>query len=180
MWDELGITPDAGSRPVLDRRSPEERLEALVNESSVDAARAMIGEIRIDARADFSGWLSAARTLEARGVMSLSAVCYLAEILLEDTGFDPVESDAELCRLTQELEAMERADGLGTDEFWVKGEEPPEWIACNAAWEARMEVLIVECLRGAGQNDLAELRERDVEGFQEMVSVGWTELLGDE
>jgi hypothetical protein len=181
MWGELGISPDSGAGPVIDQRSPQERIEAIAKARSVKRAREMVGDIgrEICTAHDVRTWLAAVRAAQGRGVISLDVVCYLAEHFLESTEFAFSVSDPELSRLQEEMTVVERAHGLGENEFWHAGDAPPEWTALNDAWDARRDAFMIEQLREAGQGDLADLWEGKPETFEEMSSVGWAELLGD-
>src|SRR4051812_16406616 len=101
-------------RPTTDIRSPNERLEALVRETNPDRKDRMLGRILddLDARPDAGPWISAARLLSDRLIISEAAFYYLAEKFGESVIAKASVDDPELVRLSEEIDAIERAAGL--------------------------------------------------------------------
>jgi hypothetical protein len=100
----------------------------------------------------------------------------LAGLFVEEmTGRDSVE-DAEMVRLSQGMQAIERAHGLGPDNYWRTDEAPEEWRVLNEAWDARNDALILERLRKFGRADLAELEEHHRDELDAMREAGRNEL----
>src|SRR5262245_18384759 len=87
--------------PTTDRRTPEERLEAMVREDNPDRAHRMFGRILddLDAKPEPGPWISAARTLSERLVISDDAFYYFVEKLTECLVLEGVNSDPELVRI---------------------------------------------------------------------------------
>src|SRR4051812_12096867 len=109
-----------------DRRSPEERLEAMVREPNDDRRHRIFARIRddLDARPEPGPWISAARTLSERLIISEDAFYYFTGMFVESIMYDASRNDAELVRLYDELEAIERANGLREGEAYLVDEAP--------------------------------------------------------
>ena len=163
-----------------DRRPPLARLESFVAEPAIGRSQRILMRIRneLDASLEPGAWISAARSLEARGLISADTAIYFTTIFLECITFHALESDTELLRLTSEMKLFERAQGLQEDETWLISEAPAEWLAMNDAWERRNKAILVATLRELGQADLADLLERNPVGFEDRGTAGYRDLWG--
>lgn len=165
-----------------DRRPPLARLESLVAERNQARSRRLLFRIRreFDAKPNPGPWIAAARALHERGLISGDTVIYFVEIFLECITFQAADGDSELLRIRDAMDAIERAHGLGDDEYWRIDEAPPEWRELSAAWDARADVVSVAALRELGHADLAGELERDPRAFEERGTSGHRDLWGAE
>ena len=163
-----------------DKRPPLARLQSLVAERAVARSLRILFRIRkeLDGSPEPGPWLAAARSLEARGVISADAVVYFAEIFLECVTLQATGSDPELLHLHDEMERVERAHGLREDEYWHLDEAPAEWNALNEAWERRDRAIRVATLHGLGHDDIAELLERNPGEFEARCTAGHLDVWG--
>jgi hypothetical protein len=167
--------------PTTDRRTPEERLEAFVREKYADRAQRMWARILdgLDAVPEPAPWISAARTLSERLIISEDAFYWFAEKLTECLVFHGSKHDPELLRIYDEIDQIKRDHGLGEDEDWLVGEGPEEWTALNERWNARADEIVDAALRAAGSADVADLRKNDPNRYDERVDKGRLELWND-
>ena len=163
-----------------DRRPPLARLESLLAERNRARSRRILFRIRweLDAEPNPGPWIAAARALHQRGLLSDDAVIYFVEIFLECITFQAAEGDSELLRIREAMDAIERAHGLGEDEYWRVDEAPPEWRELSAAWDVRADAINVAVLRELGHADLAGELERDARAFEERGSSGYHDVWG--
>lgn len=165
-----------------DKRPPAERLEAMVRDENDERRERMLGRIRdeILGPSQLVPWLRAARELADRLITSDDTFYYLAELFL-DRAFDGVVYvDAELVALAQAIEDVERAHGLRGDETFVVEDAPEDWTSLNRQWEARMDAILADMLRAAGQTDVAALYERDRQEFERRAENGYADFWSDE
>jgi hypothetical protein len=168
--------------PTTDQRSPEERLEALVREPNPDRAHRMMRRIRgdLERNPQPGPWITAARTLSERLIISEDAFYYFADMFLESIMMHASRSDPELGRLMNEIDAIERAHGLTENEAWHVNEGPPDWRALNDAWDRRADDIMVAALRENGDVDLATLREQNPDEFEARASRGYRDVWGED
>jgi hypothetical protein len=161
--------------PTTDTRSPDERLEALVRERNPDRRGRMMGRIHedLEARPETIGaWITAARTLADRLIISFHAFHYFAAIFAEAGIMAASERDDELVRLANAIEAVERDHGLRDDESFHVDDAPDDWRALDAEWNSRADAIMAEIMRGAGHADVAEAMLRDRDAFDREVERG--------
>ena len=166
--------------PTTDKRPPEVRLEAMVREPNVERGRRMLKRIRDDlgANPDPAPWLNAARTIWERLLISEDSWLYLVELFtecLEEHGF---RHDPELVRISSEMEAIERAHGLGEDQYWRLHEAPADWKELETAGNVRADDIVNAYLRDSGHADVADLREKHRDELDGRITKGRTDLWG--
>ncbi len=110
--------------------------------------------------------------------MCPAAALYLVDIFLECLTLHALEHDAEMLRLSEHMDRVKRAHGLDDDEHWYLDEAPAEWLELNAAWDRRDHALRAAALRDLGEEEPADLLERDPEGFGNRARVGYLEFWG--
>src|ERR1043165_9883707 len=169
-------------QPTTDQRTPEQRLEALVREPNPERADRMMARIRndLDARPVIGPWIAGARTLSERLIISENAFYYFTELFTDNLMFEVSQTDGELCRLRDAMEAIERAHGLREGEYWLTFEGPDEWRVLDDEWNRRADVVVNSVLRELGHGDVADLREGDPAAFQERCAKGRVEIWGEE
>jgi hypothetical protein len=142
----------------------------------------MLSRIRddLDANPDPGPWIAGARALSERLIINESSFYYFAELFTECVVFAASNSDPALCRLRDEMEAIERAHGLRDDEFWAIDDAPPEWRDLNDAWDRRADEIVVSHWRQAGNTDLADVRERNPDEFERRSEQGRIDLWGED
>ena len=163
-----------------DSRSPEVRLEAFVREQYDDRADRMWARIifGIEETGDIAPWMSAARTLSERLIISEDAFYSLVHQFSEALMFYLAAADPKLQRVSADIENLKRAHGLAEDEEWHIHEGPDEWRALNDQWNARADVALDERMRAAGVGDVLEMQESDPAQFRRRVTKGSRELFG--
>ena len=167
-----------------DRRTPDERLEALVREPNKDRSTRTLMRIRHDLEetpeSDPAPWLSAARTLSERLIISENSLYYFAEIFTECMVFSASGADPELVRIRAEMDQVEIAYGLAEGQIWPVDQAPVEWATLNDAWNARADAIVVDTLRKTGHSDLADAREKNLRDFDRRMNKGRVELFGED
>lgn len=166
--------------PTTDRRTPEQRLEAMIGEKNEDRRWRMFVRIRddLDATQEVPAWLNGLSTLRDRLVASNDETYFLAEILAESALFGE-HVDAELKRLVDALKAIEAADGLADDESYFTDDAPEDWLEVNRAWDARANQVMAESMRKAGLGDVAKAFIEERAKFDERASDGRQRILPD-
>ena len=164
--------------PTTDRRTPEERLEAFVREKYADRAERMWARILdgLDLAPEPAPWISAARTLSERLIISEDAFYWFVEGFTECLVLHASETDPTLLEIREAMAQIERAHGLQEGEFWELNEAPTDWRALSDQWEERAEAIVNEALRGSGNADVAELRESNPSEYESRVTKGGEEL----
>jgi hypothetical protein len=167
-----------------DNRSPEVRLEAFVREKYDDRAERMWARILdgLDAAPEPAPWISAARSLSERLIISEDAFYWFAESFTECHILHAAQHDAELRRLRDEMVAIERAHGLTEDQYWDPDQATDEWRALDEVWNQRADAIVNDALRASGNADIADARATDLVKYQRRVAKGGDELWnrGDE
>ncbi|HEY4217707.1 MAG TPA: hypothetical protein VGM67_11255 [Gemmatimonadaceae bacterium] len=172
------------AEPTTDRRTPDERLEALVREPNHERSLRALLRIRRDLEEtpepNPAPWLSAARTLADRLIISENSLYYFAEIFTECMVFSASVADPELMRTRGEMDRVERIYGLAPGQSWPVDRAPAEWKALNDEWNARADAIVVDTLKQAGHDDLADVRANNLRDFDRRVAKGRIELFGEE
>jgi hypothetical protein len=157
-----------------DTRSPDVRLEAFVHEKYDDRAERMWARILdgLDAVPEPGPWISAARTLSERLIISEDAFYWFAEGFMECIVLHASEKDAELHELRREMVEIERAHGLTEDQYWEPEQATDDWRALDERWNRRADAIVNETLRATGNADLADVREKEPAKYLERVTKG--------
>src|SRR5215207_526605 len=115
--------------PTTDPRAPEARLEAFVREKYADRAERMWARILdgLDAVPEPAPWISAARSLSERLMISEDAFYWFVEGFTECLVVRASETDPTLLRLREAMQEIERAHGLREDQLWEIDEAPSNW-----------------------------------------------------
>ena len=160
--------------PTTDRRTPEERLEAFVREKYADRAERMWARILdgLDLAPEPAPWISAARTLSERLIISEDAFYWFVEGLTECLVLHASETDPTLLQLREAMQQIERAHGLREDQYWDLDNAPSEWRTLSDEWEDRAEAIVNEALRASGNADVAQMRESEPSQYQSRVTKG--------
>lgn len=168
--------------PTTDQRPPEARLEGLVREPNPERARRMLRRIRddLDATIESGPWIAGARTLNERLIISDDTLYYFVELFTECLVYEGSRSDSELVRISDEMQQIERAHGLGEDDYWRIDEAPAEWRSLNDAWERRADEIVDSRLRELGHADIADLRRQKPDEFDQRTSKGRIDLFGED
>lgn len=169
-------------KPTTDARPPEQRLEALVREPNPERASRTLERILddLDAAPQPAPWISAARTLSERLIVSDDTFYYFVELFTECLIAHAASDDTELCRLSEDMIAIERANGLRADQSYTVGQGPSEWESANDAWERRAFAIVASYLREHGHADVATLVAEKPEEFERRAAKGQTDLWGDD
>jgi hypothetical protein len=167
--------------PTTDRRPPDVRLEVLVREPNAERGQRMLQRIRqdLDAAPDPEPWLTAARTLNERLIISDDALYYFVELFTECLLYPGANRDPSLVQIHADMVAIERAHGLRENEYWRVDDAPPEWQSLNAAWERRANELVASTLRELGHADIADVAERQPDVFHKRSEKGRIDLWGE-
>lgn len=154
----------------------------MIKEPNLDRAERMFGRILDDLDGSLAPgpWLSGARTLSERLVISDNAFYYLVEKLTECLVRNASENDPELQRIGDELDAVARAHGLKDHEYWRVDEGPDEWQALNAEWERRGDDIVATTLRELGHADVADALQTNRRAFNERAARGQSDIWGEE
>jgi hypothetical protein len=121
-------------------------------------------------------WISAARTLSERLIISEDAFYWFVEGFTECLVLQASQTDPELRELRDALEQIERAHGLREGQYWDRDDAPSDWRALSDQWENRVESIVNDALRSFGNADVAEFREKDPMKYQDRVTKGGDEL----
>jgi hypothetical protein len=164
-----------------DLRAPIDRLTELLEESDQEERRLMLTDVMRDAENDGTAdaWVKAVRALESQKRMSADLASFLIIRFVEGTMVQQTQTDSELRRLSDAMEAVERAHGLSEDEAWYVDEGPDEWRALNAEWDARYNAVIVETLRRVGETAFAEAAARHYDEYEILAEPGRRECFGE-
>lgn len=150
-------------------------------EANWDRAKRMLDRICEDLtlRPEPIRWITAARTLSDRLIISFDTLYYLAELFTDCVLMKATDSDEVLLKIDSDLSAVERAHGLKEGQYWSVTDAPEEWRALNAAWEVRAREIVASALRSAGQSDIADEYERRPEEFGRRTVKGRSDLWPD-
>ena len=164
------LRPNAAT---TDERPPDLRLAAALGEPNPERSRRIFSRIRssLDVEPPVR-WLDAARTLHERGTIGRDIYWHLLTLFVEVVIQQSHDTDPELVRIREEMDAIERAHGLDEDESFFTDDAPPEWVQLDTEWSARARVLELEYLRAHGFDDVAEVMERDRDTFDARAEAG--------
>ena len=166
--------------PTTDRRSPEQRLEAMISEKNEDRRWRMFSRIHydLDSTQDIGPWMNGLSTLRDRLLISEDETYYLAATLAESALYG-AQRDPDLDRMSDELKAIEAANGLSEDEGYDVDDAPDDWRALNTAWEARADEVMADWMRKAGMGDIATAFLEEPAKFEDRASAGRQRLFPD-
>ncbi len=153
-----------------------------MREPNVDRAHRMLGRILddLDATPVPGPWISAARTLSERLIISEDTFYYFTDKFTESLIFEAMDTDAEAIALEEQMRAIERAHGLRDGEYWRLDEAPPEWLSLNDSWDARTQAIVAQYLRSTGHADVATMVVEAPDEFEARSSRGFADLWGEE
>ena len=120
------------------------------------------------------------RTLNERLIISDDALYYLVELFTECLVSAAFDSDPDLVRITEEMDAIEEAHGLKEDDYWRTDEGPPEWRSLDEAWSRRAKEIVASRLRELGHADFADLCQNNPSEFERRGANGQKDLWGDD
>lgn len=81
--------------------------------------------------------------------------------------------------ISEKIKKVQSDHGLTDDEYWPKGEGPPEYIELNAEYEQQLDLKLVEVFREFGADDLAEFFLNDRENFDTHSELGRKSIFVD-
>jgi len=76
--------------------------------------------------------------------------------------------DSELKHISDTMKEIERAHGLGPDEYWKINDAPLEFKKLDNEWQLVADSLFLETLKEFGLHDLADLMEKQPEEFDRL------------
>ena len=91
------------------------------------------------------------------GALEQNEAWHLLYWTLERMSDQWTQTDAELVRLTTEMEEIERSHGLGDDEYFHLDDAPADWLALSNAWDRRLNVIWAGELTTLGEPEMARL-----------------------
>ena len=123
-------------------------------------------------------WLTSALLLRDLGAVEpdigFFCIAYAAECIAESR----YDADAELLRISSEVDAMAVANGAGPEDYDLIANQPPEVRALHAQWDARADAIEVEVLLEAGALEEADLRRQGGTYAERRESGRWS-VFGD-
>lgn len=105
--------------------------------------------------ADVPQWANAIQLARDVGAVGATECYALLDIVTESAMQDLTETDAELCRLSEAMIGIQRANGLGEDEDYYMDEAPADWLELNRRWDHRFDQLRAELFRQIGEPGMA-------------------------
>lgn len=125
-----------------------------------------------------SPWMHAVQFCRDTGILSDDVAYYLLAIIAESWAFERgCDDDAEIQRLTAEMDAIERREGLTDDEAFRIGEGPPDYERLRIRWDNRFDSLQSAVIRELGETELAMAVLRDDAGHRGRVAKGRSEIV---
>lgn len=159
--------------------TPLDIILTIADAAHVTSARHLVQELRSDLLDgdDPMPWCHAVLVARDAGALAPAPACYLLDIITEGAMTSITATDATLVALADQMEAIERADGLTEDECYALEEAPAEWSAVNRRWESRFVQLQAALLERAGAPEVARLCRLRPEEYQARSQAGWRALL---
>lgn len=68
---------------------------------------------------------------------------------------------ADLQPISDAMDRITQSHGLSREEYWPRGEEPEDYRVLSDAYSACLNARLIETMREFGEEDLADLRERE-------------------
>jgi hypothetical protein len=169
-------------QPLTDRRTPRDRLAALLNEKSRGRKRRLMSKIRtaLMREPEPAPWIAAAISLRDQGTLTDDAAAYFTDIFLECITDEAAETDRDMLDIFEEIDEIARAHGLTEDDYWTTDREPPEVRALNDQWERRANEINGEYLRAHGHEEYARLVESNDAEWEARTSRGFRDVWGED
>ena len=124
--------------------------------------------------------VAAAQFLRGDGAIDAEVAFALIATFVDEAHHALAEADSEFKAVDARIDAIERAHGLGEDEFWHVWEGPPEWTAANAEWDRLFAAVPVKFLTRHGEPEMAQLLGTNEVEFRRREDEGWGRIWGDE
>jgi hypothetical protein len=94
-------------------------------------------------------------------------------------GLAPEPADhPELRRLSAEMAAFNRAEGLADDEYWPLGEGPDDYEALRVEWDRVHDQTIADTFRAYDEVEMADLYQNDNNTFHRRYDRGRKKIFG--
>jgi hypothetical protein len=113
-------------------------------------------------------WILMSQAIRERGAMSPDEIFAGIDNAVDNIAW----KDAGLIRLSNAIDAMYKAYGAKDDEHWPVGEGPDEFEKLRTAFDQRFFQLQVAILRHHGEDDMADLLEKDMDAYAARVEAG--------
>lgn len=82
--------------------------------------------------------------------------------------------------IAESIKQLQSEHGLTDDEYWPRGEGPPEYVELNAEYERQLDLKLTEVFREFGADDLAELFLSDRASFDAHGELGRKSVFVDD
>lgn len=122
--------------------------------------------------------LAAWRAMRDAGAVTKAEALFASFSLLETRATDRAMKDPGLVAISEQMKAVERDHDLPDDWEFLPGEEPEEYKALQAKWEARERRLVADYLREYGETQTADLYLNDNLAFRRVYEAGRQSLFG--
>jgi hypothetical protein len=159
--------------------TPFDLILAIVQHANTEYARALLGDMRelMETGAAIEPWSGAVQLARDVGAVGDDHAYYLLDILTESVVGLATETDEILLDFRDQMDAVERRNGLGEDDFYLLDEAPHDWLELNRQWDRRFRELRASLFRRIGEPAMARdlvLREDE---FLARSQAGWRALL---
>jgi hypothetical protein len=145
------------ARPALDAATFVRRISAKVG-TLYGAQLTRDAFAIVERSGDPEPWTREVQRARDAGLLAPGVAWFLIYKFVESAMFECVATDPELVALGERIEAIERAEGLGDDEYFHVNEGPPEWKEATRAWEVVYDARFAEIFRRVGEHALAVQR----------------------
>ena len=151
-----------------------ERILGINALAGTEDARALLHAIISDIEGgdDVAPWVQAVQVARELPALEDAIAWFMIDCFCEIMFRPLIQSDALLSAISAEMEALERAHGLGEDEAFLLDEAPPEYRALSTRWDHRADALQSSMLRTYSEDAMALLLLRDRVRYDEMVEEG--------
>lgn len=112
--------------------------------------------------------VSIAKILYAARHISKAEYVLHADVAVEDVQFGRLDKDEDIKPINKKIDKIREKHGLKPDEDWLVGTGPKEYIKLNKQWEEISESKFIESLREFGLDDLAELKIKDRDQYDQL------------
>ena len=101
--------------------------------------------------------LDRARKNQDAGLADEAACFFFKTIALDRLSEERIMKDAELARISADIEKQEKEYGLKEDEDWPAGEAPENVEALRAVYNERCHQITIDVMREHGEDEIADL-----------------------